>query len=86
MTVAFRYRAVVSWGIPVERAGGVIRTWTTEGGLELEETFSPSLTWEQSRWLSPMARPNAYEYVEITESVAKRIIEEITTTINASSA
>ena len=82
-TVSYRYFAVVSWEIPVERAGGVIRTWITESGLVLEETFSPSLTWEMSRWLSPMNPPNAYEFVEVTESVAERIVQEITATLTS---
>jgi hypothetical protein len=30
-----------------------------------------------------MTRPNAYEYVEVTESVANRIVEDITASITS---
>ncbi|MEV4643117.1 hypothetical protein AB0J80_37845 [Actinoplanes sp. NPDC049548] len=77
MSVEYRYFGILTGDRTPDRPAGVIRTWTDEDGRTQEETFRSTLTWAPSNRLSPSARPDYDEIVEIDESVVEQFVERI---------
>jgi hypothetical protein len=62
----------------------VLRVWTDSSGSDREETFTGSLTWEESHLTSPMARPTYHpDPVEIDMATVDWFIQSVTEHINA---
>jgi hypothetical protein len=83
-TVDYRHFGVVRDDDEPAEPSTVLRIWTDAGGLDHEETFTDSLTWEKTDRMSPMARPTYDpDPVEINIATVDWFIHHVTQHIKA---
>lgn len=69
MSIQYRYFGILKRGHTPDNPSGIVRVWTDEKGLQVEETYTYRLTWKRSHIFSPLTRPTWDRIVEIDESV-----------------
>ena len=80
------YYAVVNNFSTRERPAGVFRRTYTEDGGRSDEAFTRNLRWEYSTSLISAERGDLqYEFIEITEDEANRIVERIRAEVTGAS-
>ena len=77
MAQTITYYAIIDEFSSRDRPGGVLRR-VVDGNGQVDEAFSPDLTWEFSPLFYAAERGDSmFEFVPITEDEADRIVERI---------